>query len=584
MADMTKFEQAVDQVVEDSERLHKVVNGAATETVVTEDGSLIPTVRKAFLDNLFFKTPPLPWVAGQQTTVFNQLYAYTGERGVQWWYAPGATESSPVTLPTNPVNNVNWRLYNDSESMSQLFAPIDSPIFTGNPQAPTPSADSNSTTLATTQFVTRAIATALAGIAGGNGTFADLTVTGLASLNTLSVGGVSTFNGPVNADNQTGKFQNLILTKDNSSLSFAYSDDSNPTFIKTRLEAYSAQTHQLHTDIIINGVPVADNTTMSFTGLGNNTFDYVYITGNSKKDPSEARLKVSGMTELENLKITGTVTGLSFSVNGEDISPNSVTTAQGVTVGGDLQVNGNTNLNSTTCESLEVTNNLVVNGQASLKDFSSTTGNVTGLLTLGEGFTATGDGSIGGDLTVNGTSNLGKIVSDGDVVLNRSSGTTTVNNLIVKGTVSGITIDLTGQNVNVASLSSQNSVTTNQLFVNGQTQLSSTNVSFLTLQSEEVGDPTATWTPSGTSNIYNVTVNKNLTIGAWPDPQQPFSAMIYLTQDATGGHSVTLDPNYVVLNSETVNTAANSVTILQLTFNGVEDGVVDTVIVRRPQP
>ncbi len=53
---MTQFEQAVDQVVEDSERLHKVVNGTASETVVTEDGSTIPTVRKALLDNLFFKT------------------------------------------------------------------------------------------------------------------------------------------------------------------------------------------------------------------------------------------------------------------------------------------------------------------------------------------------------------------------------------------------------------------------------------------------------------------------------------------------------------------------------------------------
>lgn len=39
MADVTQFEQAVDQVVEDSERLHKVVNGSAIDTVIVEDGS-----------------------------------------------------------------------------------------------------------------------------------------------------------------------------------------------------------------------------------------------------------------------------------------------------------------------------------------------------------------------------------------------------------------------------------------------------------------------------------------------------------------------------------------------------------------
>ncbi len=43
--DMTSFEQAVDQVIVDSERLHLIVNGNAVDEVVVEDGTTIPTVR-----------------------------------------------------------------------------------------------------------------------------------------------------------------------------------------------------------------------------------------------------------------------------------------------------------------------------------------------------------------------------------------------------------------------------------------------------------------------------------------------------------------------------------------------------------
>lgn len=45
-----------------------------------------------------------------------------------------------------------------------LKAPLASPAFTGNPTAPTPTAGDNDTSLATTAFVTAAIAAALAGL------------------------------------------------------------------------------------------------------------------------------------------------------------------------------------------------------------------------------------------------------------------------------------------------------------------------------------------------------------------------------------------------------------------------------------
>lgn len=50
----TEADKAVDQIVEDSKRLNIVVNGDGTAQTTTEDGSLIASVRKALLDNLFF--------------------------------------------------------------------------------------------------------------------------------------------------------------------------------------------------------------------------------------------------------------------------------------------------------------------------------------------------------------------------------------------------------------------------------------------------------------------------------------------------------------------------------------------------
>lgn len=94
----------------------------------------------------------------------------------------------------------------------------------------------------------------------------------------------------------------------------------------------------------------------------------------------------------------------------------------------------------------------------------------------------------------------------------------------------------------------------------------------------------ASWTPSGTSNMYVVTVTDALTVGAWPGvtgstKPKAFSAMIYLIQDTTG-HTVTLDASYGALNDTEIATTANAVTILQLTYPGVGD-IVDMVVVTR---
>lgn len=105
----TTLDQGVDLVIFSSNQLHDVINGDATATVETETG-LIPTLRKALLDNFFFKSP-VAWAAGTTETVFNQLRFF--ENGILsgYYYAPTATSSNPIPLQGTPVGDNNWVLY-----------------------------------------------------------------------------------------------------------------------------------------------------------------------------------------------------------------------------------------------------------------------------------------------------------------------------------------------------------------------------------------------------------------------------------------------------------------------------------------
>lgn len=721
MADNAQFEAAVDQVIEDSERLHKIVNGSGTDTVLVEDGSTVPTVRKALLDSVYFKTPPLPWAAGTQTTVFNQLYSFTNSAGTRWWYAPGATASNPVILPTDPSTSTAWRVYNDASVIQETYAPLNTPSFVGSPTAPTPPSGSNSAAIATTAFVVSAIAAAINGLSGTSVSYSGLTVSGASVLNTLTVNGTSQFKGNVDASDVTGRFQNMILTKQNSTLSFTYTAGS--SYLKTILSPNAVQTHNITSAVIVNGTAVADDTTMSLTGVGNNSFDYVYIKGNSQKSASTPRLKVSGFTEVENLRVTGSMSGVNVGVDGLDISPNSVTVTTTVDVGSDLTVGGVATLGDVSIQNLEVLSTLEVTGNSNLVggftagSASSVTGNlgVTGTLAV------TGAATVSTNLTVTGDANLN----------NGGTGTTTVQNLNVLGTLTGVSVDVTGKDINPNSvlattnieaygslkgdtliigatpstfasdvtvtgaisattyvsanvgmatktltasdavsslgtlsvtglstltggfttssgngtvggtltvtgittlngnvvisgtrtltvggatqinntLTATGNVTLNtattgttsvfNLTVNGTSTLKAVTATTVTSSRGTVGyigftpgavttPSVTTWTPGGDgtdltkmNNVYNVDLTNNLTIGPWANLGTAFSAMIYLFQDATGGRTVTLDASYKVLNSETINTAANAVTILQVTYCG-RGSVYDVVIIRRP--
>lgn len=104
---MTTYSEAVEKTIAAGEQIHQIVNGTATTEVTVEDGSKVPSIRKALVDNFYFKDP-IAWQTGQTENVFNQLRQFTDG---SWWYAPSATASNPVSMGSTPIGNQLWRLY-----------------------------------------------------------------------------------------------------------------------------------------------------------------------------------------------------------------------------------------------------------------------------------------------------------------------------------------------------------------------------------------------------------------------------------------------------------------------------------------
>ena len=113
------FQEATEIAIEASNQLHGVINGDANAEVTVEDGSKIPSVRKALLDNFYFKDP-IAWQTGQTETVFNQLRQFTDG---SWWYAPSATASNPISMGSSPVGDVLWKIY-DFDAIGKLTPQI----------------------------------------------------------------------------------------------------------------------------------------------------------------------------------------------------------------------------------------------------------------------------------------------------------------------------------------------------------------------------------------------------------------------------------------------------------------------------
>lgn len=595
--DMTLFENAVDQVIVDSERLHNVVNGTAVEEVITEDGSPIPTVRKAMLDNIYFKTPPLPWTVGAVCTVFNQLYAFKSAAGTQWFYAPSASADNPVRLPADPTQSGYWKIFLDSKYMEDHYATKESPVFTGNPQCPTASLESEDETLANTSFVHQLVRSQLLNFQAGTLVLEGLDVGTLIKTNNISVTGNANFAGLVEASGSQGKFRQVTLTKEGSTLDFSYRNLLDPDELSTLLDYHSVTTDSITAHKIVNGSASSDNDTMSLEGLGNNRFDYVYITGSGAKGSDEPALTVSGITKLENVIITGDVQGISPSVDGKDILPNSVGTKR-LTITEALTVQGDANFAGINTSTLSATGALTAN-------------TITGVEGVFTTLSVSGASSVSGDLTVEGRTLLkgtlgasGAVTMESDLtvggnaVLGGHSGTTTVHNLNITGDVTGLTVDFTGATISpdtvlakYVSISDSLSTVAANISSCTLTKVTVTKMEFTSsvLQSS-VDIASGTLELDGNSNMYVINVDSDFTLSAWkgvnnpgtveaPRPK-PFSAIIYLVQDATGGHTVSLGQSYKVLNSNSINTEANSITILQLTYAGI-DSYIDVCIANR---
>lgn len=113
------YSAAVEQTITAGEQIHQIVNGTATTEVIVEDGSKVPSIRKALLDNFYFKDP-IAWQVGQTENVFNQIRQFTDG---SWWYAPSATAIAPISMGSTPVGDPLWRIY-DFDAIGKLTPQI----------------------------------------------------------------------------------------------------------------------------------------------------------------------------------------------------------------------------------------------------------------------------------------------------------------------------------------------------------------------------------------------------------------------------------------------------------------------------
>lgn len=473
-------DKAVDQIIEDSKRLHIVVNGTGTEQAVAEDGSLLPSVRKALIDNLYFKTPPLPWRNGGSVNEFNQLYSFTDVSGnTTWWYAPGATVSNPVVMRDSPINDGKFKVFLDKTNIADIYAPLNSPNFVGNPRVPTPAPGDNSQSIPTTGWVQSEMQDLEDLIISSmRGEFENITVRNDAILQDTYINGeFIVTSDKLAAANTEATFRRIRMvgtgTTGSAATEIAFEQNTTPppgVSTKTNIKPFAVSTGILTVDQIngkaaqVGDVAVA---TDSLNVEGYMRGDYLHLEGNNRNTADRPQLIVDGIAEIETLRVTGTIEGVKADVDGLDIHTRSVTVDEGLTVAKDTTMTGKLTVGGTTkVGNLEVTGTLSgvaisVDGK-DIRPRSVNTGNLV----------ATGDVQISGTTTATGkittqdlevlgtlTANLDLTGSDLSVDNMTVAQTATIKDLIVTGTTTGVKGDVNGTDIAPAKVDATGPVT-----------------------------------------------------------------------------------------------------------------------------
>ncbi|ARB11510.1 putative tail fiber protein [Pectobacterium phage vB_PatM_CB7] len=481
-------DKAVDQIIEDSKRLHIVVNGTGTEQAVAEDGSLLPSVRKALIDNLYFKTPPLPWRNGGSVNEFNQLYSFTDVSGnTTWWYAPGATVSNPVVMRDSPINDGKFKVFLDKTNIADIYAPLNSPNFVGNPRVPTPAPGDNSQSIPTTGWVQ----SEMEGledliISSMRGEFENITVRNDAILQDTYINGeFIVTSDKLAAANTEATFRRIRMvgtgTTGTAATEIAFEQNTTPppgVSTKTNIKPFAVSTGILTVDQINGKAAQVGDVAVSTDSLNVDGYmrgDYLHLEGNNRNTAGRPQLIVDGIAEIETLRVTGTIEGVKADVDGLDIHPRSVIVDEGLTVAKDTTMTGKLTVGGTTkVGNLEVTGTLSgvaisVDGK-DIKPRSVNTGNLV----------ATGDVQISGTTTATGkittqdlevlgtlTANLDLSGSDLSVDNINVTQTATITDLVVTGTTTGVKGDVEGEAIAPASVAATGTVSAASMSTTG---------------------------------------------------------------------------------------------------------------------
>lgn len=350
------------------------------------------------------------------------------------------------------------------------------------------------------------------------------------------------------------------------------------TLKDTEVSTFKATAASTLASVTSTAITNSGRTSTGQLQVGTGTFDTAYATnvfGNAI---------VNG-----NLTITGTING-TIDMSDKDINPRNITASGTLTVSG-----VSTFRDKITATNMEVgatgsnLNNMVVNGNVKatgdfevggvIKGTLDQSGSavkvgsletmlaagikigVNGPLVLGSGGIITGapvisgNTSVGGTFTSTGLATLNggvKVVGNSDLATVSTSGLATLDSLKVTNLSTVKDLIITGTlNTNIANLVTS-SVTTKRYSV------TPTNVAT---------PITGTWSPDGTSNVYNVSVSGPVTIGPMNNPGGGAGSwFIYITN--TAGAAISVDSSLGIVAGSFSN-VAGSVTIMQVVYCGV---------------